>query len=70
MEKIVLSRVQKMFIHEKRTISDRCVDCKFEGICHGQCKRMSVCYYNKDYCGLQEFMTKNEQAILEIAASL
>lgn len=55
------------FINEKRTKCSKCNGCRYEKICNGQCKRLSVCYYDDNYCGLYEFMKTNEKELTEIA---
>lgn len=69
-KELAVSSILKDFLKEKRNRSDACINCRFEGICHGQCKRMSVCYYDQEYCGLKEFMTKHERTLREVASSI
>ena len=69
-KELATSVVLKSFLSEKRNRTRACLSCRYEGICHGQCKRMSVCYYDETYCGLKEFMTKHEKAMLEVASSI
>lgn len=66
-KELALSNIARDFIQEERTYSKRCKLCRYKYICNGQCKRMSICYYDENYCGLEEFMTKHEKTIVEIA---
>ena len=46
----------RMFLNEPRRDCARCADCPFEGICHRNCKRLNIAYYDAGYCGLREFL--------------
>lgn len=53
--------VSKMFLCEKRNLSDFCHKCPFLKMCNGGCKRMKdAMYVNKqeDFCGYQTFLKK------------
>ena len=67
---LALSNTAKKFIKEERIYSKRCKSCRYQKICHGQCKRMSICYYDENYCGLEEFMSKHEKTLLSIANNI
>ncbi len=67
---LLKSKVLKDFINEPRIKSNRCVNCRYKNICNGQCKRVSVCYYDENYCGLEEFMKENEKELINIARRL
>ena len=64
------SNITNEFINESRVKCNQCEQCRYLNICNGQCKRLSVCYYDNDFCGLQEFMKENEKEIIKIAGSL
>lgn len=64
------SNITNEFINESRVKCNKCEQCRYLNICNGQCKRLSVCYYDNDFCGLQEFMKENEKEIIKIAGSL
>ena len=57
----------KLFLDETKRTSKLCDDCKFYKICGSQCRRMNVCYFNDDYCGLQNFLSKYELLLFNIA---
>ena len=61
------SNITKKFIEEDRELCSLCDRCRYKKICNGQCKRLSVCYYDKDYCGYQEFIKENESQLLDVA---
>lgn len=58
------------FIHSPRKLSEECGSCDFFNLCYGQCKRLSECYYNDDFCALKEFMKLNKDNILEAISIL
>ena len=60
-------KVTKRFLEEKHRRSNRCDHCKHIAFCHGQCKRMNVCYFDEEYCGLEEFFDKHGREMRRIA---
>ena len=70
MDELSRSPVYDVFLKQKRTKCKACEGCRYEGICHGQCKRLSVCYYDEEYCGYQEFIRKNERKLLYVAQNI
>ena len=46
----------RAFLDEPRRACARCADCPFEGICHRNCKRLNIAYFDEGYCGLREFL--------------
>lgn len=56
----------KLFLEQKKRYSQLCHLCKFKNICHGQCKRMNIVYFDEDYCGYQEFLKETYQIFYEI----
>ncbi|MFV0255620.1 MAG: radical SAM protein [Erysipelotrichaceae bacterium] len=60
---------QEFLTENKNNQNDLCPNCRYLKICNGQCKRLSSCYYNKDYCGYQEFLKKKEAKIINIIKS-
>lgn len=70
LSEIATSQKVKTFIQEKRVYCKKCESCKYIGICHGQCKRMSICYYDEAYCGLQEFIKKHEKTLIDVAKTI
>lgn len=55
------------FLNEKRSICKLCTTCKFKNMCHGNCRRLSVCYYDDKYCGYKEFLEYSMNRMKEIA---
>jgi uncharacterized protein len=53
------------FIDEKRRKCSLCDNCKYLNICHGQCKRMNVCYFDDNYCGYKLLLEHIEKIIME-----
>lgn len=60
----------KKFLSEPRDLCQLCSNCKFEGMCHGNCRRLSSCYYDKHYCGYQEFLAYSQEKMIRIAQAL
>lgn len=50
-ESIVHNANAVRFLNEKRRTCEQCTSCKFKNMCHGNCKRLNVCYYEDNYCG-------------------
>ncbi len=44
----------QIFLKEEKRTSSICKECQFKNICHGQCKRMNIVYFDDNYCGYQE----------------
>jgi len=66
-EALAKSQVTGLFLQEEKRNSKLCGYCRYIKICNGQCKRMNICYYDDEYCGLQAFMQKYEKEIMDIA---
>ncbi|MEA5017294.1 MAG: SPASM domain-containing protein [Erysipelotrichaceae bacterium] len=64
------SAVAKAFISESKQPCKQCEDCKFINICHQKCKRVNICYYNQDYCGLRLFLENNEAKLIQASKLL
>ncbi|MFV0479289.1 MAG: radical SAM protein [Anaerorhabdus sp.] len=69
-EDIMRSSISKLFLSEKKEFSNRCENCRYIKICGGQCKRLNICYFDKNYCGLEEFLTAHEKTMCQIAWTL
>ncbi len=63
---IAKSKVLKVFILEDRKKSVLCEHCRFKGICNGQCKRMSDCFFTDTYCGYQKILEKYEPLFITL----
>ncbi len=67
---LLRSSIGKNFIAEQRRECKKCKECRFLGMCHGNCKRLGVCYYNEDYCGYQEFLEYTHERNAYIAKNM
>lgn len=70
MQELNTSSVVHNFLHEKRDLCKLCNECRYVKMCHGQCKRLSICYYDEEYCGLREFLVKYERELVQIAMNI
>lgn len=59
-----------LFLNTKRELCQLCATCPFYKICYGNCRRLSVCYYDEHYCGYQAFLTYSHDKMLKVASSL
>ncbi len=57
------STVAQNFLKEPNRSSPLCKTCQFERLCHGNCKRLNITYFNSEYCGLQDFLSSKENEI-------
>lgn len=64
------SKAMKDFLAQPHPQCDRCVECKFKNICHGNCKRLSITYFDQHYCGYQDFLEEHYQSMAKIAQQL
>lgn len=53
---LLTKSIMQEFIKEPKRPSKFCDDCPFVSICHGNCKRLNVCYYNEKICGYRDFL--------------
>ena len=56
----------QIFLKEEKRTSSICKECQFKNICHGQCKRMNIVYFDDNYCGYQEFLKETYQIFYSI----
>lgn len=56
LEAMATCEAMHAFLREPRRACSRCADCPFEGMCHRNCKRLNIAYYDDGYCGLREFL--------------
>lgn len=66
-EDMIQSEVAKKFLHEEKRMCSLCKTCRFVHMCHGNCKRMNVCYFNDMYCGYKAFLEYIEERMFVIA---
>ena len=53
---IVNSEKARKFINEPKRFSSLCKNCRFINICNGNCKRLNISMFEKDYCGYKDFL--------------
>ncbi len=70
LDAIATSDAMRAFLTEERRPCARCADCPFEGICHRNCKRLSIAYYREDFCGYRSFLEEAAPAMRAIARGL
>lgn len=70
LEDISKSANQKMFLAEQKRMSPLCETCPFKMICHGNCKRTNITYFNDEYCGYQDFLRHSIVKMKIIASTL
>ncbi len=59
------------FLKEDKRMSSLCETCKFKNICHGNCKRMNIVYFDDEgYCGYQDFLEHAHHSMMDIANKL
>lgn len=56
LEAMATCEAMHAFLREPRRACSQCADCPFEGMCHRNCKRLNIAYYDEGYCGLREFL--------------
>lgn len=68
LDEIRKNSVMSQFLQESKRMSPLCSTCKFKSICHGNCKRMNIVYFNNDtYCGYQDFLEFAHESMMDIA---
>ena len=67
LEEVIQNDIAKQFIHEERKKCTSCSNCEFVHMCHGNCKRLSVCYFDENYCGYMEFLSYCKEKMAYIA---
>ena len=70
LESLVGSEVSNRFLSEPRRACSACVSCRFEGMCHRNCKRLNIAYFDNTYCGYQEFLEYGYPRLVHAARML
>ena len=70
LQEIMKHEAAKRFLKEKRVLCKACDDCPFYHMCYGNCRRLSVCYYDAHYCGYKTFLTYSQEKMRRIAQML
>ena len=53
---IINSEKMSAFLSEERRPCQSCETCPFERMCHKNCKRLNIAYYDDHYCGYRDFL--------------
>jgi uncharacterized protein len=69
-DQIKNSQIMNDFLKEDKRISVLCKDCKFKNLCHGNCKRLNITYFDDDRCGYKEFLEFAHVSMMEIAKDI
>jgi uncharacterized protein len=67
---ILRSEPMQRFLKEPKRMSPLCSDCPFSAMCHGNCKRLNITYFDEQRCGYREFLTQAAPTMRQIAAQL
>lgn len=67
LEEYAKSPILAQFLSEPRRSCTKCTDCPYEQVCHRNCKRLSIAYYNDTYCGLRSLYEYSYARINRIA---
>lgn len=69
-ENILRSHHISSFLNHKKRTSFLCKQCRFKNVCHGNCHRMNVVYFDNQYCGYQQFLEETYQIFYQIAREM
>lgn len=53
---IIYSKPMSVFFKEDKRYCESCNTCPFVRMCHKNCKRLNIAYYDEHYCGYREFL--------------
>lgn len=67
---LVENETSGRFLSEPRRDCVACTNCRFEGMCHRNCKRLNIAYYDSEYCGYQEFLEYGYPHLARVARML
>lgn len=70
LEAMATCEAMHAFLREPRRACSQCADCPFEGMCHRNCKRLNIAYYDEGYCGLREFLEYAYPGLQRVARML
>lgn len=70
LNELMKSPTLPQFLHEPHRTTPLCKTCRYARICHGQCRRMNVCYFDDQFCGYQAFIQKHEVMLSQLALTL
>ena len=69
-EDMIQGKAAKKFLHEEKKMCSLCKTCRFVHMCHGNCKRMNICYFNDSYCGYKAFLEYIEERMFAITKKI
>jgi len=69
-KEIAKNKIIHSFIHEPKRMCNECNTCPFLEMCHGNCKRLNVTYFDEEYCGYKEFLLHSQESMKEIASRI
>lgn len=69
-QSIQSSAANEVFIHEMKRTTSQCETCEFIKLCHGNCKRLNICYFDEDYCGYRDFLEFAYPSMIKISARI
>ncbi len=64
------NKIIHSFIQEPKRMCTECSTCPFLELCHGNCKRLNVTYFDEEYCGYKEFLLRTHSSMKEIASRI
>ena len=70
LQDVIQHEAAQKFLQESKKLCKECETCPFFGMCHGNCKRLSVCYYDEYYCGYKDFLLYSQERMQQIARQL
>lgn len=70
LDEIAASKALEQFLREPHRSCRQCADCPFMQICGRQCRRVNVCYFNKNFCGYRAFLEKYGKQMWQISRLL
>lgn len=69
-EEIMHSQAAHSFLHYKKKTCSECSRCPFYKMCCGNCRRLSACYYDENYCGYKDFLSYSYNRMIQIVQSI
>lgn len=67
LEEMAHSAVAIRFLSEPRPACASCSTCRFEGMCHKNCRRMSSALYDEEFCGYRAFLEEGYEPLAQAA---
>lgn len=67
LDELLHNKVSIDFVNEKRRTCQECTHCPYINICHQNCKRLNIAYFNNEYCGYKDFLDFSINKMITIA---